>query len=154
MNQRADMSKRWILRAAAGILWAAAAGAAPIRDIQVVPVGDEPLNAEQVLAQVSVRVGQELDRAALSEDIRALQRSGAFSYAEVRLETAADGIDGIIDKLYDVKHIDTDMCVREHLLGDGNKAVVHIATEVLDALALNGGILAEVILQVFSGDSG
>ena len=91
MNQRADMSKRWILRAAAGILWAAAAGAAPIRDIQVVPVGDEPLNAEQVLAQVSVRVGQELDRAALSEDIRALQRSGAFSYAEVRLETAADG---------------------------------------------------------------
>ena len=91
MNQRTDMGKRWILWAAAGCLWAAAAGAAPIRDIRVVPVGDVPVNAEQVLAQVSARVGRELDSAALSEDIRALQRSGAYAYAEALREPAADG---------------------------------------------------------------
>ena len=71
--------------------WAVAAGAVPIRDIRVVAVGDVPVSAEQVLAQVSVRVGQELDRAATSADIRALQKSGVYSYAEVRAEPAADG---------------------------------------------------------------
>jgi outer membrane protein insertion porin family len=76
---------------AAAVLWAAEAGAAPIRDIRVMPVGEVPVSAEQVLAQVGVRVGQELDRSALSDDIRALQRAGAFSYAEARLEQAADG---------------------------------------------------------------
>ena len=91
MNQRTDMGKRWILWAAAGCLWAAAAGAATIRDIRVVPVGAVPVNAEQVLAQVSARVGRELDSAALSEDIRALQRSGAYAYAEALREPAADG---------------------------------------------------------------
>ena len=85
------MSKRWILWAVAGCLWAAAAGAATIHDIRVVPVGDVPVNAEQVLAQVSARVGRELDPAALSEDIRALQRSGAYAYAEALREPAADG---------------------------------------------------------------
>ncbi|NLG34254.1 MAG: outer membrane protein assembly factor BamA [Lentisphaerae bacterium] len=86
------------IRIRAGILavcgWAALAWGVPVRDIRVEPVGDVPVSAEQVLAQVSARVGQELDRAALSGDIRALQRSGAFSYAEVRLEAAAD--DGVI----------------------------------------------------------
>lgn len=94
MNTR----RRMAIRIRAGILavcgWAALAWGVPVRDIRVEPVGDVPVSAEQVLAQVSARVGQELDRAALSGDIRALQRSGAFSYAEVRLEAAAD--DGVI----------------------------------------------------------
>ncbi len=84
------MIKRGMLWLAVAVLGAAVAGAAPIRDIRVEPVGVVPISAEQVLAQVSARVGQELDRAALSEDIRALQRSGAFAYAEARLEEAAD----------------------------------------------------------------
>ena len=71
--------------------WAATAAAVPIRDVRVVPVGPVPINAEQVLAQVSARVGRELDRPALSEDIRALQKSGMYAYAEARLEPAADG---------------------------------------------------------------
>ena len=91
MNGRKHMGKRWMQWAAAGMVWASAAGAAPVRDIRVAPVGDAPVNAEQVLAQVSVRVGKELDRAALSEDIRALQKSGAYSYAEARLEPGEDG---------------------------------------------------------------
>ena len=74
-------------RVLAGVLWATAAVAVPIRDIRVEPVGEVPVNAEQVLAQVGVRVGQELDRAALSDDIRALQRSGVYSYAEARVES-------------------------------------------------------------------
>ena len=82
------MGSRGILgRVLAGVLWATAAVAVPIRDIRVEPVGEVPVNAEQVLAQVGVRVGQELDRAALSDDIRALQRSGVYSYAEARVES-------------------------------------------------------------------
>lgn len=85
------MGKHWMRWTVAGLLWTSISGAAPIKDLQVAPVGEVPVNAEQVLAQVRARVGQELDRAALSEDIRALQQSGAFSYAEVRLESAAEG---------------------------------------------------------------
>jgi len=91
------MNKRWILGALFILLGSAwMAGAAQIRDIRVAPVGVVPISAEQVLAQVSARVGEELDRAALSEDIRSLQRSGAYSYAEARLELAANGEDVIL----------------------------------------------------------
>lgn len=93
MKRRLNMVKRWCLWAAVAV-FSAAAGAAPIRDIRVVPDGPVPVSAEQVLAQISARVGQELDRGALSDDIRALQKSGAYSYAEVRLDRAAD--DGVI----------------------------------------------------------
>ena len=82
---------RAVLAAALCAAWAAVAAAAPIRDVRVVPIGPVPINAEQVLAQVSARVGRELDRPALSEDIRALQKSGLYAYAEARLEPAADG---------------------------------------------------------------
>ena len=86
------MGKRGIRRWAwVAVLWATAAGAAPFRDFRVEPAGEVPVNAEQVLAHVGARAGQELDRAALSDDIRALQRSGVYSYAEVRLEPADDG---------------------------------------------------------------
>ena len=92
MNRLSHPAGRRNLAAlAACFALAAAAAAAPIRDIRVVPVGPVPVNAEQVLAQVSASVGQELDRAALSEDLRALQKSGAYSYAEARMESAADG---------------------------------------------------------------
>ena len=90
MKRRLNMVKRWCLWVAVAFI-SAAAWAAPIRDIRVVPDGPVPVSAEQVLAQISARVGQELDRAALSDDIRALQKSGAYSYAEVRLDRAADG---------------------------------------------------------------
>ena len=83
--------RRLFALAAACALAAVAAGAAPLRDVRVAPIGPVPVNAEQVLAQVSARVGQELDRSAISEDIRALQKSGAYSYAEARLEASADG---------------------------------------------------------------
>ncbi len=84
--------KRLGLWAVAAWLWAAAAtSATTIREIRVVPVDDVPVSAEQVRAQIHSREGLELDRMALSEDIRAIQRAGVFSYAEVRVETAPDG---------------------------------------------------------------
>ena len=92
MNRKTAMHKRgifWVTAVAWS--WAVAAGAVPIRDIRVMAVGAVPISAEQVLAQISTRVGQELDRAEISEDIRALQKSGAYSYAEARVEPAADG---------------------------------------------------------------
>ncbi len=92
MNATWTGKRPWARAAAVAALFAAtAASALPIRDVRVAPEGAVPVNAEQVLAQVSARVGQELNRAALSEDIRALQRSGLYSYAETRLEPTADG---------------------------------------------------------------
>ncbi|MDY0149226.1 MAG: outer membrane protein assembly factor BamA [Kiritimatiellia bacterium] len=82
----------WAPALLAVMVWATVAGAVPVRDIRVAVIGDVPVSAEQVVAQVGARVGQELDRAALSEDIRALQRAGVFSYAEVRVETEGDGV--------------------------------------------------------------
>lgn len=73
------------------VVWGAAAWAVPVNDIRIVPRGPVPISAEQVRGQISARVGQELDRGALSEDLRALQKSSIYSFAEVRLEQAADG---------------------------------------------------------------
>ena len=99
MKGRMDMRKIWSLGLAL-VLLSVAAQAVPIRDIRVAPDGPVPVSAEQVLAQISARVGQELDRGALSDDIRALQKSGAYSYAEVRLEQAVDN--GVI-LIFEVK---------------------------------------------------
>ena len=88
------MSGKATLWALASICWASAAMAATIRDVRVVPVDEVPVSAEQVLAQVGSRVGADLDRSVLSDDIRALRRSGAFAYAEARVEPAAD--DGVV----------------------------------------------------------
>jgi|LSQX01.1.fsa_nt_gb outer membrane protein insertion porin family len=84
--------RRLALLAAAWLGWAVAARAVVVRDIQVVAVDATPISAEQVLAQVSARVGAELDRGALSEDIRALQQAGVFSYAEARVKAEGDGV--------------------------------------------------------------
>ncbi|MBR4189279.1 MAG: outer membrane protein assembly factor BamA [Kiritimatiellae bacterium] len=67
-----------------------------VRDIRVEAIGRVPVSAEQVLANVSARVGQDLDRNALSADLRQLQKSKAFSYAEVRVEDAAALQGGIV----------------------------------------------------------
>ncbi|HOE37471.1 MAG TPA: outer membrane protein assembly factor BamA [Kiritimatiellia bacterium] len=80
----------WALGLAA-VVWGAAVWAVPVNDIRIVPRGPVPISAEQVRGQISARVGQELDRGALSEDLRALQKSSVYSFAEVRLEQAADG---------------------------------------------------------------
>ena len=86
--------KKAVLVALALACWAGVALAATIRDVRVVAVDDVPVSAEQVLAQVGSKVGKELDRGVLSDDIRALQRAKAFSYAEARLEPA--GEDGVV----------------------------------------------------------
>ena len=67
-----------------------------IRDIRIEAIGRVPVNAEQVLANVGARVGKELDRAALTADIRQLQQSKAYSYAEVRVEDAPTLQGGVV----------------------------------------------------------
>ena len=69
---------------------------AVVREIRVEAIGRVPVSAEQVLANVSSRVGQELDRPALTSDLRQLQKSKAFSYAEVRVEDAASLQGGVV----------------------------------------------------------
>lgn len=68
-----------------GMLAASALGVT-IQDIRIEPLGTVPVVPEQVLAQISLRPGDELDRAILSEDIKSIQKAGAFSYAEARVE--------------------------------------------------------------------
>jgi len=87
----------WLFRmarcAAAAAAWAWAAGArgVEIRDVRVQAIGGVPVGAAQVLSRVRARPGMELDRAEISEDVRRLQESGAFSYVESRLESSPDG---------------------------------------------------------------
>lgn len=79
----------WILVAAG--LWAAAAHAVEVRDVRVEAIGAVPVSAAQVMSRVQARPGMELDRAALSDDVRRLQECGAFSYVESRLENGEEG---------------------------------------------------------------
>ena len=69
---------------------------AVVRDIRVEAIGRVPVSAEQVLANVSARVGKDLDRAALTADLRQLQKSKSFSYAEVRVEDAPSLQGGVV----------------------------------------------------------
>ena len=71
-------------------------GGPVIRDIRIEAIGRVPISAEQVLANIASRVGKDLDRAALTADIRQLQQSKAYSYAEVRVEDAASLQGGVV----------------------------------------------------------
>lgn len=72
------------------------AQAVTVRDIRIEAIGRVPVSAEQVLANVSARVGEPMDRAALTADLRQLQKSKAYSYAEVRVEDAASLQGGVV----------------------------------------------------------
>lgn len=57
-----------------------------------------------------------------------------------------------IEALDDVEHVDTDVCLREDLAGNGNEAVMHIAAEIFHMLAFIGRKLPEVVFDRFSRD--
>lgn len=71
-----------------------------VEDVRVEAIDQVPVSAEQVLGLVSARAGKRLDRAEMSGDVRRLQESGMYSYAEVRLE---EGTGGGVALLYRVR---------------------------------------------------
>lgn len=70
----------------------AAADAATVRGVRVERRGGGHIEAEAVLAYTSLKAGDELSRGALARDVRALEKSGRFSYVAADVEQAADGV--------------------------------------------------------------
>lgn len=91
-----------VLGAGAGARGAEAGGGdlPVVEEVRVEAMGRVPVSAEQVLGLVSARAGKRLDRAEMSGDVRRLQESGMYSYAEVRLE---EGVTGGVTLLYRVR---------------------------------------------------
>ena len=87
---RGRKMKKWTAWVMAAMVAAAARGV-EIRDVRVEAIGGVPVSAAQVMSRVRARPGQELDRAGLSDDVRRLQESGAYSYVEARLENGEGG---------------------------------------------------------------
>lgn len=84
--------RRLMVRIAAlALLGAVSAGAVPVREIRVERLGGGLVEESVVRSFTSVQVGQELTRAALSRDVRALEQSGRFAYVATRVEESVGG---------------------------------------------------------------
>lgn len=68
------------------------AGAEKVREIKIRREGGGLVEESAVLGFVSLKVGDELSRNALSRDVRALEESGRFAYVSTEVEPAADGV--------------------------------------------------------------
>lgn len=66
--------------------------AAEVRELRVETEGHGVVDDQSVLAFVSLKVGDEFSRAAVSRDIRSLQKSGRFASAAATVESIAGGI--------------------------------------------------------------
>ncbi len=63
-----------------------------VKEIRVRDIGSGSINEEFVLSHVSTKAGFELDRFALSRDIKTILDTGFFSYAGAELEPVDDGV--------------------------------------------------------------
>lgn len=72
-------------------LWAPAL-AATVREIRIERKGGGLIEESAVRAFISLQVGDELTRAALSRDVRALEQSGRYAYVAAEVEDVADGV--------------------------------------------------------------
>ncbi len=68
------------------------ASAAPVREVRVEQSGPVRVDSEYVRAFVSLNPGEEFTRAAVSRDVRALQKTGRFAFVETLVEGAGDGV--------------------------------------------------------------
>lgn len=86
--------RRWSLLLSVLLLGSAAwvADAVTVRNVRVDRRGGGLVKEEAVLAFTSLKPGDELNRAALARDVRALEKSGRFSYVAADVEQAADGV--------------------------------------------------------------
>jgi hypothetical protein len=75
-----------------GCLLAGSAGAEKVSGIKVRREGGGLIEDAAVLGFVSVKVGEELNRTALSRDVRALEESGRFAFVATEVEKTADGL--------------------------------------------------------------
>lgn len=81
------------LRAAVlGLVLPLAVSAAVVRDVQIKQRGDVPVDPGSVLAYTSVKVGADVVRNDLTLDVKALEKSGRFTFVAAMLEEMADGI--------------------------------------------------------------
>jgi len=68
------------------------AEAAKVREIRVERRGAGKVDEASVLAFSSIKVGDELSRNALSRDVKALEKSGRFSYVATEVDGNAEGL--------------------------------------------------------------
>ena len=66
--------------------------AVDVREIRIENIGSGVIDRESVLAFTSIREGEEFNRSAVSRDIKALQKSGRFSYVGANAETIGEAI--------------------------------------------------------------
>ena len=75
-----------------GCLLAGTAGAEKVSEIKVRREGGGLIEDAAVLGFVSVKPGEELNRTALSRDVRALEESGRFAFVSTEVEKTPDGL--------------------------------------------------------------
>ncbi len=72
--------------------WVSAVSAAPVREILIERRGGGLIDEALVRSFISVETGQELTRAALARDVRALEQSGRFAYVATEVDETAGGV--------------------------------------------------------------
>ena len=91
MASRAMLKFTWMALLASGLFvqWA---DAQVVREIRIQSRDRTPVAAETVRAFIALNEGDSVSRDALSRDIRALERSGRFSYVAADIERLIDGV--------------------------------------------------------------
>lgn len=79
--------------AALWTMFAASASGATVRDIRIERRGGGLIDESLVRSFISIAPGQELTRAALARDVRALEQSGRFAYVATEVEDTPGGVD-------------------------------------------------------------
>ena len=74
------------------LVLALSAGAAMVKEINVMAKGASPVDEASVLAFTSVKVGSDISRTELSRDVKELEKSGRFSFVAAQIEEMTDGV--------------------------------------------------------------
>ncbi len=86
------MNRRIPSAAILALVFAAAAGAAPVTQVRVVVEGPIAVDEASVFAFIGLRAGVEFDRAQVTRDLKALEKTGRFERLDVRAEPSEEGV--------------------------------------------------------------
>lgn len=86
------MYRKWFALMAASLLLAGFAQAQDVREIKVRGTDGAEVDASAVKAYISLKEGAALDREAVTRDVRALEKSGRFSYVATEVEQVPGGV--------------------------------------------------------------